>query len=55
MTSNTIQAFDLWDEVADYESDETTVTLLDEKGEAIAEFNYPEFTNADFINFKSHK
>jgi len=53
MEINTLQSFDRWNEVEYYESDETTVTLFNAKKEAIAEFNYPWFTAADFVSFKS--
>lgn len=38
--------------IVDYESDETTVTLIDENDNKIIEFNFPKFTYSDFINFK---
>jgi hypothetical protein len=53
MKNNTIQAFKKWDEIVDYESDETTVTLLNKKGKKVAEFNYPRFTKHDFDFFKA--
>ena len=49
----TIQSYQGWDKIADYESDETTVTLLNERVEIEAEFNYPQFTKADFDHFRS--
>lgn len=53
ITKYTLESFQRWDEIEDYESDETTVTLLNSKGEAIAEFNFPKFTKDDFDQFKS--
>lgn len=53
MIDNTLESFKGWDEVFDYGSDETSVTLLDKKGKPIAKFNYPKFTKADFDKFKS--
>jgi hypothetical protein len=53
MENHTLQAFQRWDEVTEYESDETSVTLLNSKGEAVAEFNYHKFTKYDFDFFKS--
>lgn len=55
MENHTLQSFQRWNEVEDYESDETTVTLLDSKGKAISEFNYPGFTRKDFDRFKQEK
>ena len=52
MIDNTIEAFNEWDNVIDYESDEDTVTLLDENKTPIAKFNYPRFTMKDFIRYK---
>lgn len=53
MEKHTLESFERWHEVEDYESDETTVTLLGGRGEPIAEFNYPKFTKDDFNYFKS--
>ena len=49
----TIESYQGWTRIADYESDETTVTLLNEIGQIEAEFNYPQFTKADFDYFRS--
>ena len=49
----TIQSFSKWPKVVDYESDETTVTLFGANGKALAEFNYPMFTRADFERLKA--
>ncbi len=49
----TIQSYQGWNKIADYESDETTVTLLNEIGQIEAEFNYPQFTKADFDHFRN--
>ncbi|AGO49600.1 hypothetical protein Phi4:1_gp187 [Cellulophaga phage phi4:1] len=51
MINNTLDAYNNWGNVADYESDETTVTLLDKNGVALAEFNYPKFTSTDFERY----
>lgn len=52
MIRNTLDDFNWWSEIVDYESDETTVTLIDENDNKIIEFNFPKFTYSDFINFK---
>jgi len=52
MKNNTLDAYKGWSKVADYESDATTVTLLNKTGKPIAEFNYPEFTASDFFRYK---
>lgn len=46
-----IEDFDQWDEVYDYESDESTVVLLDKNGNSIAECGYGGFDGSDFYNF----
>lgn len=51
MINKTLETFDKWNEVSDYESDKTTVSLLNDKGEIIAEYNYSEFTKTDFDYF----
>jgi len=51
MKNFTINTFENWDLIDDYESDETTVTLLS-KGVIIAEFGYGGFTKSDFDRFK---
>ena len=53
MINNTLEAYDNWGNVEDYESDELVVTLFDKNGVALAEFNYPKFTRAEFDYFKS--
>jgi len=53
MTKYTLESFGKWSEVSDYESDETTVVLLDSKGGAIAEFSACRFTLDSFNYFKS--
>lgn len=53
MEKHTLGSFERWDEIEDYESDETSVTLLNSNGEAIAEFNFPRFTKSDLDYFKS--
>jgi hypothetical protein len=53
MINNTLDAYNNWGNVADYESDETTVTLLDKDGTTLAEFNYPKFTADDFERYTS--
>jgi len=55
MINNTLGAYDNWSNVADYESDETTVTLLDVNGIALVEFNYPGFTDEDFKYYAQRK
>ena len=52
MIDNTLKVYGNWVNVADYEADESTVTLLDKNGVALAEFNYPKFTKVDFNQFK---
>lgn len=52
MIDNTLENFSGWDEVDDYESDERSVTLLNEKKEPIAKFSYPRFTRQDFEYYK---
>lgn len=52
MEDHTLDSFKRWQDVYDYESDETTVLLLGINGDAIAQFNYPKFTSADFSRFK---
>jgi hypothetical protein len=51
MKNNTLAAFEEWDSITDYESDERSVILY--RGSIkVAEFNYPNFTREDFIYFK---
>ncbi len=52
MITHTIQSYSGWSEISDYESDETTVTLINNKKEKVIEFNYPQFTKEDFDNFR---
>jgi hypothetical protein len=42
-----------WDIVADYESDDQTVTLFDFTGKKIANLIYPQFTKVEFDHFKT--
>lgn len=49
----TIENFKGWLDIVDYESDETTVTLINSQKKKIAEFNYPRFTQEDFDRFKT--
>lgn len=53
MKDYTLEKFESWHEVDDYESDEFTVTLLDINRTPIAKFNYPKFTADDFMTFKT--
>ncbi|MEE9451043.1 MAG: hypothetical protein V3V72_13420 [Ignavibacteriaceae bacterium] len=55
MINNTLEAFQKWNDITDYESDEITVTLINNEGKKEAEFNYPKFTKADFEYFKAVK
>lgn len=52
MKDNRLESYKRWDKVADYESDCDTVALLNDKGKAVAEFNYPGFTRKEFELFK---
>ncbi len=53
MLNNTIDTFTGWAEIVDFESDETSVTLINSKNEKVAEYGYSRFTKEDFIRFKS--
>lgn len=53
MENHTLQLFQRWNEVEDYESDETSVILINSNGDAIAQFNFPKFTKDDLDYFKS--
>jgi hypothetical protein len=46
--NNTIESFNEWNDVVDYESDATSVTLLGKRRKKIASFNYPKFTKEDY-------
>lgn len=39
MINNTIETFTAWHEIVDYESDETSVILINAKGEKVADSN----------------
>ena len=52
MIDNTLNSFNLWCDISDYESDETSVVLIDKFGHMVAEFNYPKFTKQDFDYYK---
>lgn len=51
MINNTIDTFTGWANIIDYESDETSVTLINAKGEKVAEYGYSRFTKDDFERF----
>ncbi|MEQ9393279.1 MAG: hypothetical protein RLO03_13835 [Balneola sp.] len=51
----TLDSFTNWKDVFDYESDETTVSLLDKTGKRLATFNFPKFLQADFDEYKNLK
>ncbi|WP_428743122.1 hypothetical protein [Tenacibaculum sp.] len=53
MINNTLEAYENWSAVKDYESDEFIVTLLDKNSIELAEFNYHKFTRADFERYKN--
>ncbi len=53
MENNTIETFDKWNIITDYESNEHKVTLIDKDGNNIAEFGYSRFEQEDFIYFKN--
>lgn len=53
MTNNTIETFKGWADIVDYESDETSVTLINTKYEKVAEYGYSRFTKEDFDRFRS--
>ncbi len=55
MIDNTLESFQEWDDIIDYESTETTVVLINNKQKKVAKFNYPKFTKADFEFFRSKK
>lgn len=50
---NSIDEFDEWDDVFDYESDVDSVIFLDKNGIKIAEFGYSSFDDADLYRFKN--
>jgi len=53
MANNTIDTFTAWADIVDYESGETSVTLINAKGEKVAEYGYSRFTKDDFERFRS--
>ena len=53
MINNTIETFTDWLNIADYESDETSVTLINNKGEEVIEYGFSRFTKDDFERFRS--
>lgn len=53
MIDFTLNNFTNWDDVVDYNSDETNVTLIGQNGVILGEFNYPKFTKVDFDFFKN--
>lgn len=53
MVDNTIDTFAGWNEIVDYESDETTVILINTKGEKVVEFGYSRFTREDYNRYKN--
>lgn len=53
MINNTIETFTKWADIVDYESDETSVTLINTNNEKVAEYGYSRFTNDDFERFRS--
>lgn len=52
MINNTIDTFTGWADIVDYESDDTSVTLINAKGEKVAEYGYSRFTENDFDRFR---
>ena len=52
MKDYTIESFKKWDQIADYESDENTVTLLNKKKKPVAQFSFYRFTKRNFDHFK---
>ncbi len=44
--------FKKWNEVADYESDETTVTLLGKNKKILGNFTFYRFIESDFKRYK---
>lgn len=42
-----------WSEVADYESDEKSVSLMDSSGNIIAAFDFPKFTKETLVFFQN--
>lgn len=55
MKDYTIESFNEWVNVVDYESDKNTVTLIGENGNKIAKYGYNKFTKEDFDRFKFNK
>ena len=53
MINNTIDTFSEWADIVDYESDETSVTLINSKGERVVEYGYSRFTKEDFDRFNN--
>lgn len=53
MKDYTIENFKNWDQIADYESDENTVTLLNKEKKAVAQFSFYRFTKMNFDHFKN--
>ena len=53
MKDYTIDTFNLWDQIVDYESDETSVILINAKGEKVAKFGYGGFDQGDFERYKN--
>lgn len=48
MVDNTIYTFNGWADIVDFESDETSVTLINSKGDKVVEYSYSRFTQEDF-------
>jgi hypothetical protein len=48
-----IESFKDWNKVTDYESDDQSVILFDNKGKKLAEIGYGGFTKADLERFKN--
>lgn len=48
MRNNTIETFTGWSDIVDYESDDTSVILINSQRKKVVEYGYPGFTMADF-------
>lgn len=49
-----LATFKRWDKVADYESDDCLVTLLDHDGNELGTYIFPQFTKQDFVHHQEY-